>query len=171
MVEVGHMFPDESLKTNIQLVDHDLVLNKIMDLPISHWNYKGQLYIQHIGPMAQDFFELFQFGSDSRYIQSVDMDGVILSGIKALGGRSLKLFKRSDEVGLTFQELNEQIKLVESNYMHLHELDSNLQDLEIRLNQEMSDLHKKEISQTKVIHRLSDRLSRYIKSKGRLSDD
>jgi hypothetical protein len=76
---------DVTKKENFQKVDMEQVLNKISELKISSWNYKSQdRKIRHIGPMAQDFYRLFEVGADKTSISTTDMDGVIITGIKAL---------------------------------------------------------------------------------------
>lgn len=76
---------DRNLKTNIQLVNGKDILNRIMQLPISRWNYKNQnSTTTHIGPMAQDFYKLFNTGGDDKTISSIDPSGVALAGIQQL---------------------------------------------------------------------------------------
>ena len=54
-------------------------------MPISTWRYRGQAEtVQHMGPMAQDFFAAFGLGQDERYISSVDADGIALASIQGL---------------------------------------------------------------------------------------
>ena len=48
---------DSSSKRNIRTVDGKGMLEKVMRLPIKRWSYKAQeARIEHIGPMAQDFY-------------------------------------------------------------------------------------------------------------------
>ncbi len=76
---------DRNLKTNIVRVDGFEVLERLSEVEISTWNYKAQdASIQHMGPMAQDFYAAFDLGEDDKHISTVDADGVSLAAIKAL---------------------------------------------------------------------------------------
>lgn len=76
---------DRSLKENIEPVN-DLMAEKFKRLQISTWNYKGDS-VKHVGPMAQDFQEVFGVG-DGRTIALVDVMGVLLLLGKELAARS-----------------------------------------------------------------------------------
>ena len=66
-------------------VDGFEVLERLSEVEISTWNYKAQdASIQHMGPMAQDFYAAFELGEDDKHIGTVDADGVSLAAIKAL---------------------------------------------------------------------------------------
>ncbi|HLP22410.1 MAG TPA: tail fiber domain-containing protein, partial [Chitinophagales bacterium] len=74
---------DRNLKDNIMALDPASILKKVAQLPISKWKYTGTEEY-HIGPMAQDFYALFNVGEDDRRISSIDPSGVALSAIQAL---------------------------------------------------------------------------------------
>ncbi len=57
------------------------LLQKIMQLPIQQWKYKGTNEY-HIGPVAEDFYELFGLGTDDKGISTVDPSGIALAAIK-----------------------------------------------------------------------------------------
>lgn len=76
---------DSTLKRNIREVNYQDVLEKVAELPISQWSYESQdENIEHVGPMAQDFYRLFGLGEDDKHINTLDPDGVALAAIKAL---------------------------------------------------------------------------------------
>ena len=76
---------DSALKRNIREVDYLEVLEKVAVLPISQWSYEAQdESIEHIGPMAQDFYRLFGLGEDDKHINTLDPSGISLAAIKAL---------------------------------------------------------------------------------------
>jgi hypothetical protein len=76
---------DSTLKRNIREVDYSQVLAKVAALPVSQWSYKSQdESIEHIGPMAQDFYRLFALGDDDKHINTIDPDGVALAAIRGL---------------------------------------------------------------------------------------
>lgn len=76
---------DRDAKTSISPVNGTQVLEALLDLPISTWQYTGQPgSVKHIGPVAQDFYAAFRLGQDDRYIASVDADGVALAAIQGM---------------------------------------------------------------------------------------
>jgi len=90
---------DREAKENIRPVAPEDILDKVMALPISTWNFKDAPDSTHIGPMAQDFRALFEVGSTDKGIATVDADGVALAAIQAL--------KRENE---TIRNENEALK-------------------------------------------------------------
>jgi trimeric autotransporter adhesin len=75
---------DRNAKTDFQAVDPEDVLERLLGVPISTWNYKTNNAIRHIGPMAQDFYAAFGLGTDDKHISAVDADGVALAAIQGL---------------------------------------------------------------------------------------
>jgi len=76
---------DKNLKTNFKDMDTGNVLERLLTLPITTWNYKANGDIRHIGPMAQDFYAAFGgLGLDDKHIDTVDADGVALAAIQGL---------------------------------------------------------------------------------------
>ncbi len=86
---------DRNIKKNLEFVDHMETLKKVEELIVSQWEYDpaktGTLIDgnggRHIGPMAQDFRELFGLGDTDTMINLVDAFGVALSAIKALSAK------------------------------------------------------------------------------------
>ncbi|MFV1981316.1 MAG: hypothetical protein ACC655_09205, partial [Rhodothermia bacterium] len=70
--------------------------------------YKGGSGTDHIGPMAEDFFESFGLGGDERYIGTVDADGVALAAIQGL----YELVKDQQELLTGLQTENEKMLAV-----------------------------------------------------------
>ena len=78
-------FSDRAGKSNIEPVNPRIALQKVVELPISTWNYNAQdESIRHIGPMAQDFHAAFGMGESDRHITTIDADGVALAAIQGL---------------------------------------------------------------------------------------
>ena len=76
---------DRDAKGSVLPVDGRQVLDVLMTVPISTWQYKGQSEaVRHMGPMAQDFYSAFDLGQDEHYISGVDADGVALASIQGL---------------------------------------------------------------------------------------
>jgi hypothetical protein len=77
---------DRNMKENFDRVDPAVVLDRVMSMPISTWNYKNQdNSVRHMGPMAQDFWPAFGLGEDPLRISTIDADGVALAAIQGLG--------------------------------------------------------------------------------------
>ena len=77
---------DRNLKANFKRVDVSKVLEQVVRLPITRWNYKEDAAnIAHLGPMAQDFHAAFGLnGSDNKRISTVDAQGVALAAVQGL---------------------------------------------------------------------------------------
>ena len=76
---------DRNVKANFAPVDSRAVLDKVLGLPISTWNYKAEdAATRHLGPMAQDFAAAFALGSDDKSISTVDEEGVALAAVQGL---------------------------------------------------------------------------------------
>ena len=76
---------DRNLKEGFVTVTPEDILRKINQLPITEWNYKSEgPLVKHIGPVAQDFYALFQVGNSSASISTIDPSGIALLGIQAL---------------------------------------------------------------------------------------
>jgi hypothetical protein len=145
---------DQRLKFNMGSIYPVQILDKVSHMDISEWQYHGQDYVSHIGPMAQDFFDVFSLGNNNRYIQSVDMDGVILSSIQGLGkrwqdiqGRQVRTFSQSNELQSTLNILSNKIKGLEGE---------KVSDLNRQLTRLFQLMHEDEQQQTQDIHALSD---------------
>jgi hypothetical protein len=71
------------------MADGEDVLVRLRSVPVSSWNYLSQnRSIRHMGPMAQDFYEAFGLGESELLINTVGIDGVTLSAVKALDART-----------------------------------------------------------------------------------
>lgn len=107
---------DKNKKENFSPVDGEAFLEKIEEMPLSSWNYKGQdpKTFRHYGPMAQDFFEAFghdaygAIGNDTT-INQADFDGVNLIAIQALVRRTEQLRQRSNDLRAEVASIKAQI--------------------------------------------------------------
>ncbi|MFL7792399.1 MAG: tail fiber domain-containing protein, partial [Anaerolineae bacterium] len=83
---------DRNAKENFQSVDPEYVLEQVVQMPVSTWNYIGEAEgIRHLGPMAQDFYAAFGLGDSERYINTLDADGVALAAIQGLYAKNQAL--------------------------------------------------------------------------------
>lgn len=107
---------DRNKKENFVKVDGEKILKGIEMLEVTSWNYKTQSAdIKHIGPMAQDFYKLFNFGESDTTITSIDIDGVNLIALKTLALKTKELKKSADEV----EHLKTKIEKLEKEKMLL----------------------------------------------------
>ena len=76
---------DRNLKTAVEPIDPQAVLEALVGLDISTWQYRSDnSSIRHMGPMAQDFYGAFGLGESDRWIFPIDADGVAFAAIQAM---------------------------------------------------------------------------------------
>ncbi|MCG8466231.1 MAG: tail fiber domain-containing protein [Xanthomonadales bacterium] len=81
ITQLSSRFSKENL---IQVASQD-ILGKLSQLPIWTWNYlHSQDSDRHIGPVAEDFYRQFGFGTSERSVAPADMAGVALAATQAL---------------------------------------------------------------------------------------
>lgn len=97
---------DRNAKEHFAPVDSREVLEKVVALPVSEWNYKADPTSRHLGPMAQDFYAAFGVGPDDKHITTVDEGGVALAAIQGL---NQKIQDRETEIR-KLQETNESLE-------------------------------------------------------------
>lgn len=95
---------DRNAKTHFSPVAAQAVLAKVAALPIEKWSYKTEQGVQHIGPMAQDFYAAFGVGEDGQHITEVDESGVALAAIQGL---NKKLEEKDAKINELERRLNE----------------------------------------------------------------
>lgn len=76
-----------AFKEGFSAVDPQQVLQSLVALPISTWNYSGSTEGLHMGPVAEDFKAAFGLSGDGRSIATVDADGVALAAIQGLNAK------------------------------------------------------------------------------------
>ncbi|MGD9029065.1 MAG: tail fiber domain-containing protein, partial [Anaerolineae bacterium] len=80
---------DRHAKENLALVDGAEILARLGRVPVYTWNGIGaDPAVQHMGPMAQDFYAAFALGGDERTLATIDLDGVALAAIQELHAQS-----------------------------------------------------------------------------------
>lgn len=99
-----------SFKNNFQELDGSEVVEKIMNMAVTGWNYRDTDE-KHIGPVAEDFYDAFECGTgnideDRMYIAASDMAGVGLIAIK-------ELVKQNNELRLQLEELKKRTEYLE----------------------------------------------------------
>ncbi len=114
-------FPsDRNLKDRFESVDAASVLDRVSQLPIVEWSYKG--YAQrHIGAMAQDFHAQFPLNNDDKSLNDADLHGVELAAIQGL---NQKLEQKETEI----TELKRQNDALEKRLDNLAQVVKSLSD-------------------------------------------
>lgn len=109
---------DVNLKRNIREVNYLDLLNKLETLKIYQWSCISQSADnEHVGPVAQEFFEVFGLGKSTTSINTIDPDGIALATIR--------------EVYKLLKELNISVDI------RLDNIDASLIDVDA----EISDIH------------------------------
>jgi hypothetical protein len=72
---------DVNKKENFTDLNANDLLQKISQLNIQRWRYKGSNEY-HIGPTSQDFYKAFGVGTDDKGISTIDPAGIALAAIK-----------------------------------------------------------------------------------------
>lgn len=104
---------DVTSKTAFDEVDSLDILNKVVSLPITSWQYKDDdKSTRHIGPTAQDFRKAFGLGHDEKSIAAVDADGIALVAIQELG-------KQVAERDAKIAELEDRLNAIEAQLLSL----------------------------------------------------
>jgi len=105
---------DRNLKEHFAPVDHQAVLEKVAQLPITTWNYRAQdASVRHMGPVAQDFYAAFGLGEDNTHISTVDAAGVSLAAIQALYERNQALEAENAALQAQLGELERRVAALE----------------------------------------------------------
>jgi hypothetical protein len=109
---------DSLSKENIELVNLDEILKKIREVNVYEWSYKNEQNAKHIGPMSQSFYKTFGYGSDEKYISTVDIDGVNLAAIKALYNKSKEL----EEMLINYKTLVKEKEILEQRVKEIEKI-------------------------------------------------
>jgi len=105
---------DSTLKSIIGEVNGREILEKLADLQISKWNYKSQdPSVQHIGPMAQDFYSIFGLGNNEKDLPIIDVGGIALAAIQELNRKTDELNSKTEEIDALRSQVDELQMLVE----------------------------------------------------------
>ena len=102
---------DRNLKEKFTPIDKQDILERVVSLPISSWNFKKDAGTRHIGPMAQDFYAAFNVGPDDKHITTVDESGVALAAIQGLNE---KLNEKDFKIKALEKRLTDLEKLINS---------------------------------------------------------
>jgi hypothetical protein len=105
---------DRNVKENFTELNSSEILEKIASLEITQWNFnETPVKETHIGPMAQQFKELFNLGveGDNKTISTLDPSGVALVGIQEL---SKQVKQQQSIIDKQQKQIDELLKRVEA---------------------------------------------------------
>jgi len=72
-------------KENFEAVDGRAILEALVRVPVSTWNYKTEdVSVRHMGPMSQDLYAAFRLSGDDESISTVDTAGLSFAAIQGL---------------------------------------------------------------------------------------
>ena len=71
-------------KMNFEAVDSNEILDSVASLEMASWQYKQGSTGKHIGPIAEDFEQVFGLGTNGKTISVVDASGIALAAIQGL---------------------------------------------------------------------------------------
>jgi len=101
---------DVNLKNNFFEINETEILEKLSKLDIKKWTYKNRQKENHIGPTAQDFYEIFGLGNNNKSISTIDADGISLAAIKALKTENDELKQKLKEHELLISKIMQKIE-------------------------------------------------------------
>lgn len=105
---------DRNRKENFAELDGEEVLTRLREVPVSSWNYLTQEeVIRHVGPMAQDFYKAFGLGESDLMINTIDIDGINMAGVKALDVRTAAQAQRIATLESEVAELRARLERLE----------------------------------------------------------
>jgi len=99
------------LKTGFASLDPRDVLARVSALPVSLWSYKTESAVRHVGPMAEDFHQVFGLGADDKHIAPGDQAGVALLAVQGL---NQVVQDKAQEIATLRRENDELAKRVEA---------------------------------------------------------
>ena len=110
---------DRNSKQDISEINTHMILEKLVNLPISEWSYKDDPNSRHIGPMAQDFYQAFELGHTNKGIATLDSSGVAIAAIQALAAQNQTLLTNYQKLKV---DSDSQIEVLKSELGKLKDL-------------------------------------------------
>ena len=103
---------DRTVKENFEVVSNAEILEKLVALPITKWNFKKQdETVKYVGPMAQDFHAAFGLGgSNDRVIHATNAQGITMA---ALQGLNTKVEDKTKTLEARLSELEARVVILE----------------------------------------------------------
>ena len=116
-------YSSRQLKENFTDLDFEAILQKINNMYVSEWNYKGVPDQKYIGPIAEEFWDAFRLnGTDKMGINSISIDGVNMAAVKGL-------ILRTDEMKSKLGQIENQEALIREQNAKIDELKQEIENL------------------------------------------
>lgn len=110
----------KSIKENIVEANPQVVLARVIDLPINRWSYKHDgNKVRHIGPMSEDFHAAFGVGMSPKGIASIDTGGVALAAIKGLNELVVEKDGEITQLKTELEESQDRLSQLEATVSYL----------------------------------------------------
>ena len=107
-------------KHGFEAVDTQLILDRLIDLPIMKWSYDNDKDASHVGPVSEDFYSIFGLGSSSRAISTVDASGIAFAAIQGLknekDGQVSGLMRQNADLKRQLRSLNSQFSQMSERF-------------------------------------------------------
>ena len=112
-----------NLKEHFVDLDGEETLEKLKEIRVPKWNYIGDCCHRHIGPMAQDIYK--HFGKKDEHgccatdttINSSDLSGIALIGVKALEKRTREQKELIDSQKILIDSLQLRVSSLETQHL------------------------------------------------------
>jgi hypothetical protein len=99
-------------KENFIPLNQDEILHKIGQLKVTRWNFKTEgPSVKHIGPVAEDFYQLFKTGESENELPPMDSAGVSLAGVKALSAKLNAQQQQIERLEAAIKDMKSQLGL------------------------------------------------------------
>lgn len=80
-----------AIKQDIVAIAAEEILKKVSQLPVYEWSYKASPGARHVGPMAEDYHEVFGLAGGGKGLAATDVSGIALASIQAINAKAERL--------------------------------------------------------------------------------
>jgi hypothetical protein len=104
---------DRNVKENFEQISSTEILEKLVAMPITKWNFKkSDEAVKYVGPMAQDFHAAFGLGGpNDRVIHATNAQGITMA---ALQGLNTKVEDKTKTLEARLSDLEARVVILES---------------------------------------------------------
>ncbi|MFW6158528.1 MAG: tail fiber domain-containing protein [Planctomycetota bacterium] len=119
---------DRTKKENFTAVDTVDVLEKLVAVPVTRWNYKGaDPDVHHMSPVAQDLYAAFGLGTSNKAITTIDGIGISMAAIQGL---HQVVEEKDTKIAEQADRMDEQAAQIQNQAEQIDELEARLDRLE-----------------------------------------